>query len=37
MQPMKRAKTMDRFRRVGFLIAMGGVAAIARADFGPRG
>ena len=34
MQPMKRAKTMDRFRRVGFLIAMGGVAAIARASSG---
>ncbi len=34
MQPMKRAKTMDRFRRVGFLIAMGGLAAIARATSG---
>ena len=34
MQPMKRAKTMDRFRRVGSLIAMGGVAAIARASSG---
>ena len=34
MQPMKRAKTMDRFRRVGLLIAMGGLAAIARATSG---
>ena len=31
---MKRAKTMDHFRRVAFLIAMGGLGAIARATSG---
>ena len=37
MQQMKRANTTDRFRRMGLLIALGGAAAIAVRDFGPRG
>jgi hypothetical protein len=34
MQPMKRANTVGRLRRVGLLIAMSGAAAIAGATSG---